>query len=63
MDVDIETEKRFRESLIRDYDSLIQDLSSAYERRGTTFGYWFNGDDGRLVIAALKAAREHALKK
>lgn len=55
-----EPEATYRKNLIRDYDELILGLTTGYERRGATFGWWFTGEQGQLVIAALRTARDRA---
>jgi hypothetical protein len=52
----------YRKRLIADYDRLIRDVEESYARRGDTFMMWITGEQGRLVIAALKTAREEAIK-
>lgn len=53
-------DKYFRDRLLRDFDRLIDDFHQGILRSGITFGMWLTPMDGKLILAALRAARERA---
>lgn len=51
----------YRDRLIHDLEVLIKDFEVSYSRRGQTFGMWFSGEQGRLIMAALRTSLQYQL--
>lgn len=49
--------------LIADYDRLIGGFEDGLSKTGEVFGSWLSPMDGKLVLAALRYAREAALSR
>lgn len=50
----------FRERMLRDYDRLIHEIELTGATKGDTFCMFITPMDGRLIVAALRTAREQA---
>lgn len=57
---DADKDTFFRKRLLDDYDRLIHWYEEAIPRAGQNFGMWVSPMDGKLILAALKTARNAA---